>query len=680
MKKSQILIDLFRSCSDGRSIAQLHSQIIKTGRSGDTLVVSKLSNSYAKYAPIEGARKVFDEMPHPTVHSWNSILRSYCREKQYGEVLVLFPKMVSLEKPDNLTIPIVVKACARFQELEFGKMVHGFVKKCGDFGSDLFVGSALVELYSKCGWMSDALRVFEEYCGPDVVLWTAIISGYEQNGYPEEAVAIFIQMVKVEGLSPDTVTLVSVVSACGRSVNLRAGRSVHGFAIRMGFDCGLSLGNALLNLYAKTDALTAANRLFRKMEQKDVISWSTVIAAHVQNGAAAQALEIFDEMIDQRFEPNAVSVINALQACEATCNLEKGKKIHELASFKGFEFDISVSTVLIDMYMKCASPDEAINLFQRMPKKDVVTWVALLSGFVQNGMADKAMGVFCHMQSRDIRPDSIAMVKILTACSELGILQQAFCLHGLVVKGGFSSNAFVVASLIELYSKCGSLENAVKVFESVNLRDIVIWSSMAAGYGIHGRGKEALKLLHQMVKDSKITPNNVTFLSILSACSHAGLVEEGLKLFEVMVREHGLTPDVAHYGILVDLLSRSGEFDKAISIIDQMPVQPEPHVWGALLGACRIHQNINVGELAARNLLCLDPNHAGYYTLLSNLYAVNGKWDNAEKIKALLNRKNLKKMVGLSAVEVRNEIHSFLAVTNSIVHTASTCYAEQYLS
>ncbi|XP_028121158.1 putative pentatricopeptide repeat-containing protein At3g01580 [Camellia sinensis] len=654
MNKSQFIANLFEACKDGRSTAQLHSQIIKTGRTCNTFFATKLNILYSKYTPLHTARKLFDETPHPNVHLWNSILRSYCREKQYGQTLLLFCQMLSAEKPDNLTLPIVVRACARLRALKFGKMIHGFVKKSDNFGLDMFIGSALVELYSKCGLMDDALRVFEEYFVPDVVLWTAMVSGYEQNGDPEKALEFFIRMVTVEGVSPDPVTLVSVVSACAQLLNLKVGLSVHGFMIRMGIDAGLSLGNALLNLYAKTGAVITAFSLFRTMKQKDVISWSTMIACYAHNGAATQALDIFDEMVDKRFEPNTVTVINALQACEASCNLEKGKKIHELAALKGFEFDVSVSTALIDMYMKCSSPDGAFDLFKRMPKKDVVSWVALFSGFVHNGMAYKAMGVFCQMLSSEIQPDSIAMVKILTACSELGILQQAFCLHGLVVKGGFSHNAFVVASLIELYSKCGSLDNAVEVFESVNCRDIVIWSSMIAGYGIHGWGEEALKLLDRMVRNSPVRPNDVTFLSILSACSHAGLVNEGIKLFDMMVNEYQLTPDSTHYGILVDLLGRSGELDKAMSIIDQMPVQAGANVWGALLGACRIHQNIDVGELAASNLLRLDPNHAGYYILLSNIYAVDGKWANAKDLRTLIYGKKLKKMIGQSVVEVRN--------------------------
>lgn len=652
MNRRELLANALEACNKGNSVKHLHSVLIKSGYVCDSFFAAKLISLYAKYSPLETARKLFDETPHRTVFTWNATLRCYCREKRYKETLYLFSKMVLAEKPDHITIPIALKACAGLRALELGKTIHGYVKRKGNLDSNMFVGSGLVDLYSKCGLMVDALRVFEEYSQPDIVLWTTIVTGYEQNGYPEKALTFFTRMVSVERVSPDPVTLVSVVSACAQLLNLKAGSSVHGFLTRMGFNSGLSLVNALLNLYAKTGSLNAAANLFRTMEEKDVISWGSIISCYAHNGAAKEALDLFNEMIHENIEPNSVTVISALQACEATCNLEEGKKIHEFALKKRFELDILVSTALIDMYMNCSSPNEAVELFKRMPKKDAVVWAALLCGCVQNGMAYKSMGVFCNMLSSEVQPDAIAIVKILTACSELGILQQVLCLHGYVVRGGFDNNSFVGASLIECYSKCGSLDDAIKVFDSIVDRDVVIWSSMVTGYGIHGRGREALELFYLMVNNSKVRPNNITFLSVLSACSHAGLIEEGIQLFNMMVNEYQITPNSNHYGIMVDLLGRTGELDKAMDIINQMPDQVGPHVWGALLGACRIHHKTELGEVAARNLLQLDSDHAGYYILLSNIYAVDGKWDNMAELRNLIKQKKMKKMTGESTLEV----------------------------
>lgn len=447
---AQSLASSFEACSNTNSLTNLHSIIIKTGYLQDTFYANKLVALYAKLSHPVIARKLFDELPQRTVFTWNSILKCYNRDNHFRETLSLFSDMGFDQKPDHVTILLALKACVGVKSLKFGKVIHGFVKKDEIIDSNLFVGSGLIDLYSRCGVMSDAVRVFEEYSEPDIVLWTMIVTGYEQNGWPREALAFFSRMVNVACVSPDQVMLISVVCACARLLDLKAGSSVHGLLIKMGFDSRLSLVNALLNLYAKTGSLDDAACLFRIMEEKDVISWGSMISCFAHNGAAKEALDLLNKMILEKVEPNAVIVISALQACEANCNLEEGKKIHQLAIQKGLELDILVSTALIDMYMICSSPDDAVELFYRMPKKDEVVWSTFLCGCVQNGMAHKSMPIFCNMLSSGVQPDGIAMEKILTACSELGIIQKTLCLHGYVVRGGFEKNSFIEASLMNL--------------------------------------------------------------------------------------------------------------------------------------------------------------------------------------------------------------------------------------
>ncbi|XP_056176221.1 putative pentatricopeptide repeat-containing protein At3g01580 isoform X3 [Syzygium oleosum] len=574
MPRRELLLQLIESCENGRHLASLHSRLLKTGVAHDRRYAAKLTTSYAKSASIEDARKLFDELPQRSVYLWNSVLGSYCRGRRYEQTLCLFKQMVSNGKsgegkPDNFTVPVALKACAGLRAIEYGKMVHGYVKKSGEVDMDIFVGSALIDLYSKCGQMGSALKVFREFPRPDVVMCTSLITGFEHNGSPVEALQLFARMAKTEGFVADPVSLITVVSACAQLLNLKLGSSVHGFMYRMGFDANLSLLNSVLNLYAKTGSIHSATNLFRKMPRTDVISWSSVIACYVCKGVTDEALDLFNEMIEKAYEPNEVSVVGALQACAAGCNLEE-------------------------------------------------------------------------------------------ACSDLGILQQAICLHGYLIRSGFSANMYVGATLLELYSKCGSLDNAIKVFSGMCEKDVVIWSSMIAGYGIHGRGKEALRLFDQMTRSSSVQPNNVTFLSLLSACSHSGLIEEGIEMFNKMVHKYHLKPDSEHYGIVVDLLGRIGQLDKAIEVIRMMPTLAGSHVWGALLGACRIHDDIEMGELAARHLLHLDPEHAGYYVLLSNIYAMYGKWDDMSKVRCLIKEKKLKKVFGQSVIEVKNKTHTFV--------------------
>ncbi|MED6216028.1 hypothetical protein PIB30_003673 [Stylosanthes scabra] len=526
---------------------------------------------------------------------------------------------------------------------------------------DMFVGSALIELYSKCGRMNDAEKVFMEYPKPDVVLWSSMVTGYERSGDLELALAFFSRMVVSENVCPDPVTLVSAVCACAHLSDFKLGRSIHGYVKRRGYESNLSLANALLNLYGKTGSIKSAYNLFREMPVKDIISWTSMVACYADNGAETKSLDLFSQMIDNRVEPNRVTIVSVLRSCANMSNLEEGMKIHKLSIDNGLELDMAVSTALMDMYMKCFKPENAISLFNRMPEKDVVSWAVLFSGYAEIGMANKSMGIFRNMLSSGTRPDEIAIVKILAASSDLGILQQAICLHGFLTKCGFDNNIFVGASLIELYAKCSSIDNANKVFKQMTRKDVVVWSSIIAAYGFHGQGEAALKLFNEMVENSNAKPNNVTFLSILFACSHAGLIKEGIKIFETMVNEYGLKPNSEHYAILIDLLGRVGELDKGLEIINHMPTQAGANVWGALLGACRIHQNTSMGELAAQNLFLLDPNHAGYYILLSNIYCGDKDWHNAANLRELVKENKLKKITGQSVVELRNEVHTFVA-------------------
>ncbi|KAL5994470.1 hypothetical protein ACLOJK_024522 [Asimina triloba] len=664
MRSREQLRNLFEACHDRSSVSQLHCLLLKTDFLHDSLFATKLTSAYAEHSSLKAARQLFEEIPRPTVFLWNAILRACYRDNQWLQTLQLFRLMnfeAGSERFDNFTASIVLKACAGLRALEQGKEVHGMVRKERGIGSDVFVGTALVEMYSKCGKMGSARRVFSEFPRPDAVLWTAMVTGYQQHGDALEALSFFSRMMTVEvSVVPEPVTLVSVVSACAQAKNVSGGRSCHGFVVRRCFHFSLSLSNALLNFYSKVGCVKDARNWFTAMANKDVISWSSMIDCYAQSGKAVEALDLFYGMIEAGIVPNSVTVVSALQACAVARNLDKGREIHDLAIREDFELDFVVSTALVDMYMKCSCVGDAINLFQRIPKKDVVTWAALISGYAQNGLAHESLGAFRCMLHHGTAPDAVTIVKILAASSQLGILRQALSLHGFLVSSGFDSKMFVGAALVDLYSKCGSLDQAIRVFKSIREKDVVIWSSMIAGYGFHGLGGEAIQTFNQMV-ESLVKPNSVTFVSILSACSHSGLVEEGIKIFKSMIDSHNIVPTSEHYGIIVDILGRRGELAKAAELIERMPMEAGQHVWGALLGSCRLHNNLQMGEFAAKNLLKLDPDHLGYYVLLSNIYAVDGRWDDVAEIRCLMKEKAVRRTPGSSSIEVGNVVNTFLA-------------------
>ncbi|CAL9074170.1 unnamed protein product [Musa acuminata var. zebrina] len=666
MRSRECLSNLFASCIEANSIAQLHSLLLRSGllAAADCFFATRLASAYSKLRHVQDARKIFDEIPHPNTFLYNAVLRAHLGARQLPQTLHLFRRMTAVtslsDRPDNFTLSIVLRACAGLSALRHGQAIHGLVVKMQQACSDLFVGSSLVEMYSRCGEMGDAVAVLDGFPDPDVVLRTSVITGYQQNGNAEEAVSFFSRMLVGEGVAPVPVTLISVVSAIGQLGDLRSGKSCHGFLVRMGFQFALSLANSVLNMYAKLGEVRMTRKLFDMMPERDVITWSCMISCYAQNGNAVEALDVYKRMIEVGVEPNSITLVSVLRACTLALDLGEGRKVHEYAIQRGYDSELVVSTALVDMYMKCSCYTEAIDIFNGMPKKDVVSWAAVIGGYAQNGMANEALKVFQDMLSDGPNPDAVTMVKVLTASSLLGVLRQAVCLHCYLIKSGFDNKVFVGAALVDLYSKSGSLGNAVQVFETVSEKDAVLWSSMIAAYGMHGLGTKAIATFERMIQSS-ITPSAVTFMTLLSACSHAGLVEQGRRIFDSMSHVYGVTPTSEHCGIMVDLLGRTGELEEAFRLIERMPGPVDPHVWCALLAGCAIHHDIDMGEMAARILLKQEAEHAGYYNLLSNIYAFDGKWDQMVGVKKLMMDRGLRKTPAYSSVEVNNEVHAFLA-------------------
>ncbi|KAJ0963273.1 hypothetical protein J5N97_028395 [Dioscorea zingiberensis] len=510
------------------------------------------------------------------------------------------------QQPDCFTLSIAMKACAALSDPTNGRAIHCLVVKRASAHLDMFVGAGLIELYSKCGAMDDARQVFDGFPEPDVVLWTSMVSGYQQNGLAEEAVLFFSDMMVGHGVTPDPVTLISVLSAFSLLGDFRAGKACHAYVLKWNLGSKLSLCNSILNFYANSGTHEVTQKLFDDMSERDVVTWSCMITCHVRNGNAGHALALYRRIV-RVLEPNSVTMVSVLQACALALHLEEGRRLHELAIRKGFELDLGVSTALMDMYMKCSCYNEASDLFHRMPKKDAVSWSVLIGGCAQNGLANESLGLFRQMLEDCTSPDAVTMVKVLSACSQLNNLHQAICLHGYLVSSGFDNKLFVTAALIDLYSKCGSLVDAVKVFNTVNDKDLVVWCSMIAAYEIHGRGVDAITWFKRMI-NSSVKPNNVTFVSIFTACSHAGLVEEGKRIVNSMRNEYGVLPDSEHCSIMVNLLACTGKLHEALKLIEGTPASGVgPHAWCALLAGCRIHQDIEMGEFVGRKLLELQP-------------------------------------------------------------------------
>lgn len=556
-------------------------------------------------------------------------------------------------KPDKYTFLYVIKACGELSLIELGVSLHGLTVTTG-FLSNTFVGNSLLAMYMNCGEIEGARRVFDTMLARTAVSWNTMISGYYKNGSASNALMVFRKMRDV-GCEADSSTVVSVLPVCGSLQDLDVGREVNALVEENGLGNNLSVRNALLDMYAKCGRMDEALVIFDKMDVRDVVTWTTMIHGYISNGDGRRALRLCPLMQIKGVKPNVLTLACLLSACVNLDYLKHGKCLHGWAVRQNLESDVNVETALIDMYAKCNSVRLSFRVFTKTSRKRTVPWNAILSGCIHNGLAREAVVLFKQMMLEAVSPNDATLKSLLPAYSTLADLQQAINLHSYLIKSRFISRTEVATGLVDIYSKCGSLEYAHTIFNAIpsKKKDIILWSVIIAGYGMHGHGETAVTLFNEMVR-SGVEPNEVTFTSVLHACSHAGLVDEGTSLFKLMLKSHHASPHCEHYTCIVDLLGRAGRLNEAYELIKSMPFQATHAVWGALLGACVIHENVDLGELAAKRLFELEPNNTGNYVLMGKIYAGVGRWKDAENVRDMMNEIGLRKAPAHSLVEVRN--------------------------
>lgn len=550
----------------------------------------------------------------------------------------------------------LLKVCGDVGEIRRGKEIHGQLIVNG-FSLDLFAMTGVVNMYAKCGQIDEAYKMFDRMPDRDLVSWNTIVAGFAQNGFAELALDLVTRMHE-EGRRGDFITIVSILPAVANVGSLRIGKAVHGYAMRAGFDSIVNVSTALVDMYAKCGRVETARLVFDGMKSRNVVSWNSMIAAYVEGGNPEEAMRIFQKMLDQGVEPTNVTIMEALHACADLGDLERGIFVHKLLDQLKLGTDVSMTNSLISMYSKCKKVDIAADIFSKLQGKTLVSWNAMILGYAQNGRVNEALNYFCKMRSKNIKPDSFTMVSVIPALAELSVIRHAKWIHALVIRSCFEKNVFVMTALIDMYAKCGAVGTARALFDMMNERHVTTWNVMIDGYGTHGLGKAAVELFNKML-EGPTKPNDITFLCAISACSHSGLVEEGIHYFASMKKDYGIEPVMDHYGAMVDLLGRAGRLNEAWDFIQKMPIEPGITVFGAMLGACKIHKNVELGEKAANRLFELDPDEGGYHVLLANIYAAASMWDKLAKVRTIMEKKGLQKTPGCSLVELKNEVHSF---------------------
>ncbi|KAL8088320.1 pentatricopeptide repeat-containing protein At3g16610 [Apium graveolens] len=667
-------IQLIHHCISSKSLSlakTIHQQLYKTQLINNPVLLEKLTRLYITCNQFSLARRLFNTISVPVKKSdvviWNHLIRGYAWEGPYNEAIDLYSEMIHIGvRPNKYTYPFVLKACAGLQAVDDGKLVHHHAETNG-FDKDVFVSTALVDFYVKCGCLEDARKVFDGMCDRDVVAWNAMIAGASLHGLYEEMIELVVRMQDA-GLGLNSSTVVSVLPAIGESSVLSNGKAVHGYCVRRAFSGEVMVGTGLLDMYAKCGWLEYARRIFGTMGVKNEVSWSAMIGACVICDSTREALAFYDRMIiENAVNPSPVVLGIVLRACAKLIDLSKGRRIHGYLMKAGSLVDLMVGNTLLSMYAKCGIIDDATKFLNEMDWKDSVSFSALISGCVQNGYAEVALKTFQRMQVSKIRPDVATMIGFLPACSYLAALQHGACGHSYSIVLGFTADTSICNALTDMYCKCGKVDVARLVFDRMHTRDIVSWNAMIVGYGVHGLGTEAILMFNKMAAEGW-KPDDVTFIGLLSACSHSGLVADGKRFFLSMTQEFEIFPRTEHYLCMVDLLGRAGLLNEAQDFIKMMPIQPDVRIWSALLAACRVHKNVELGEVVSKKVHSLGPESTGNFVLLSNIYSAAGRWDDAADVRNLQRDCGYKKMPGCSWVEINGTIHAFVGGDKSHQH------------
>ncbi|RWV84181.1 hypothetical protein GW17_00054124 [Ensete ventricosum] len=653
---------LFLHLRSARSLDEaikLHALTVLHGYLSHSPVLgAQLVHSYVSFGRHQEALTVFHHLPRRNSFAWNSIIKGSVTSGRFDEALASYHDMISHGlDADHFTYPFVLKACAELSDLEQGRRIGESIKPHARTNS--YVQCALVDMFAKCGSLSEARRVFEDMPMRDLVSWGAMICGTMQNGDWLEALNLFKRMRR-EGFCLDSVVVATVIPACSRLGALRIGMGLQGCSIKSGFSDDLCVSNALIDMYAKCGQTKTACRLFQLLALKDVISWSSLIAGYSQNCEYAECLELFTEMLRSRIQPSSVTVASVLPSMSELKTFKKGREVHGYVVRRGFEFDIYIATALVDFYCKSGLLREAQSIFEILSDSDIAIWNSMIAGYVLDGDVHSAFQTLRRIHRSGLRPNYVTVVTVLPVCNRFAMLNHGKELHGYVTRGGLSSVVSVNNSLIDMYCKCGCLELGKNVYTQMINRDIVTYNTIIAALGMHGHGNQAVMFFDHMKKE-RINPDRVTFIALLSACSHAGFIDRGLSYYNSMTEDYGILPDMEHYSCMVDLYARSGYLDDAWEFIKSMPVDPDIDVLGSLLSACRIYKRIDLAEFISSQIFEKKPEDPGYYVLLSNIYAAVGRWADVKKVRAMIKDSGLMKKPGNSWVQVGQCIHSFLA-------------------
>ncbi|KAK7268000.1 hypothetical protein RIF29_20682 [Crotalaria pallida] len=480
----------------------------------------------------------------------------------------------------------------------------------------------------------------------------------KQRQYPQ-ALTLYIHMLR-SSFSPNTFTFPFLLKSCAHLLLPLTGSQLHAHVIRTGSQPDPYIRTSLISMYSKFSLLTNARKVFDDIPhwQNLTICYNAMISGYTFNSEVMEAVALFRQMREEGLVVNSVTMLGLVSGCTVPKQLTVGVCLHGCGVKFGFHRDLSVANCLLTMYVKCGEVEIARKLFDEMCERDLITWNAMISGYAQNGHARHVLELYRQMKLTKMRPDPVTLLGVVSSCANLGAQSIGREVERQIESFGFSSNTFLTNALINMYARCGNLVRARAIFDCMTEKSVISWTAIIGGYGIHGHGEIAVGLFDEMV-ESGVRPDKTVFVTVLSACSHAGLIDKGLAYFDAMEMKYGLQPGPEHCSCLVDLLGRAGRLKEAMGLIKSMKVKPDGAVWGALLSACKIHKNVELAELAFEHVVELEPTNIGYYVLLSNIYSDAENFEGVLKVRVMMRERKLRKEPGCSYVEYKGKVHLF---------------------
>nr|XP_043629828.1 LOW QUALITY PROTEIN: pentatricopeptide repeat-containing protein At4g33170-like [Erigeron canadensis] len=689
----------------------VHGYTVKLGLESEVLVSGALVNIYIRYGKIREARLTFDNLAEYNRDEvlWNVMLRAYvktglqeeafhflsdfhrcedvnldidsvhcvfsafandaCTNMKNIEQVQAYAIKLSLIDNEFAKVVSPNKTISQFYksldsvmplgELNLGEKIHGIALKSG-CDIDIDVSNRLIDMYTKMGCFKSAKRVFFEMKNTDIVSWNSIIRTYKQSGSGEESVDLYMDML-CNGLQPDHFTFAGVLSTCtALPAGLYLTEQIHVHALKSGFDIDISVSTTLVNSYSTNGGIKQAESLFLDIDEFDLGLWNTMIFAFINSGNSYRAWELFIMMQRVGYRPDEITLATMTRDCRLLKSLNLGSQVHGYVLKFGVDQDLYLSSSLLDMYIKCGYMVDADRVFQEIASPDVAAWTSMISGWVENGDENRALVIYQKMRKSGVLPDVYTFATLIKASSYSTAFELGRQIHANAIKSNCALDAYVITSLIDFYAKCGNIQDSFRVFRRTHVKDIVIWNAMLVGLAQYGHGKDALDLFKYLISNGNILPDRVTFIGVLLACGHSGLISEAYSYFESMVIDYGIEADTEHYWCLIDCLCRAGYVQEAEKLINFMPLETCGSMYKSVISACRFQGDIETGKRVATKILKLEPFDSSTYVLLSNIYASCNQWSEMAHARKNMKRKNVKKDPGFSRIDVKTNTLSFV--------------------